>query len=31
VLAKAIENDQGFEFSLTDGNQSLKITVLPKD
>lgn len=31
VLAKAIENDQGFEFSLTDGAQQLKLTVLPKE
>ncbi|MBF4569500.1 hypothetical protein ITJ57_12085 [Plantibacter sp. VKM Ac-2880] len=31
VLEKAIANGQGFEFSLTDGAQQLKLTVLPKD
>lgn len=30
VLAKVIENDQGFEFTLADGDRQLKITVLPR-
>ena len=31
VLADAIANDQGVEFFLVDGDQQLKITVLPKE
>lgn len=31
VLEKVIENDRGFEFSLTDGDLQLKITVLPRE
>jgi len=30
VLAQAVENDQGFEFFLADGEHELKIVVLPK-